>query len=90
MTDKTKKILKYVGTGLTLAGAACLCVAGFTTEGVASIVTLAFAGCALVGSIINLFRQAKRKPSSITVEGFYYLTLTNVRCSPRRSLLVEW
>lgn len=56
MSDKTKQILKWVGTGLTLAGAACLAVAGFTTEGVASIVTLAFAGVTLVGGIINLFR----------------------------------
>ena len=56
MTDKTKKILKWVGTGLTLAGAACLAIAGFTTEGVASVVTMAFAGVTLIGGIINLFR----------------------------------
>lgn len=56
MSEKTKKILKWTGTGLTLAGAACLAVAGLTTEGVASIVALAFAGVSLVGSIINLFR----------------------------------
>lgn len=60
MTDKAKKTIRYIGTGLVIVGVICLAAIGTTAESVNHTVAGVFAAVAAVGAIIPLLTGGDR------------------------------